>query len=520
MRMPGVTEIPQKIKKQIIEFKGVNYTDTIQDGELIEAKNITTDYFPCLAPRESRETVKTLTASSNILNHGGKLAYVDGTNFYYDGAVKGQVTAGNKHIAIMNDYVCIMPDKKAYDTINNKFETMEKYVTSDFAEVEPSVTIEGRKYCQITIGPSVPANFKVGEAVSIQGMLMEENNKTAVIKAYHPDYDNALLFDENTFSRESNMNQIKIGNMVPDNLKFIVEHNNRMWGCNDKNEIFASKLGDHTSWYCFQGLASDSYGASVGSDGVFTGAVSFNNVLTFFKEDAIYKLYGDKPANFQVIANKTDGVRNGCYFSIAQANNLLYFVSKNGVYSYDGGIPYKVSLKLGNISMLEAAAGSVNDKYYLSFKNEATGKYNLYTYDTRKGMWMLQDETQVKQFTTMQGELYYINATNQLIKVNSGNENIRWEATLGRFHEYLSEKKITSKLQFITELEPGSTVEIQISYDGKDYTSATKIDYAGLKTGSCMIRPTRCSYFNIKIIGEGKAKVLSVARDMIIGSDV
>jgi len=57
-------------------------------------------------------------------------------------------------------------------------------------------------------------------------------------------------------------------------LDFVCESNNRLWGCKyglvDNvvvNEIYASKLGDFRNWSCFMGLSTDSYTASVGTDG-------------------------------------------------------------------------------------------------------------------------------------------------------------------------------------------------------------------------------------------------------------
>jgi hypothetical protein len=72
---------------------------------------------------------------------------------------------------------------------------------------------------------------------------------------------------------------IKADRKVPD-LSFIVESNNRLWGCqyglvNGQvvNEIHASALGDFRNWERYLGNSQDSYTASVGTDGPFTGAV-------------------------------------------------------------------------------------------------------------------------------------------------------------------------------------------------------------------------------------------------------
>ena len=74
-------------------------------------------------------------------------------------------------------------------------------------------------------------------------------------------------------------------------MDFVIESGNRLWGCRygkalngeTVNEIYASKLGDFRNWYCFAGISTDSYTASVGTDGAFTGAVTYMGRPIFFK---------------------------------------------------------------------------------------------------------------------------------------------------------------------------------------------------------------------------------------------
>lgn len=54
---------------------------------------------------------------------------------------------------------------------------------------------------------------------------------------------------------------------VPE-LEYLTENSNRVWGCNSKeNVIYSCKQGDPTNWYCYNGIASDSYAVTVGSEG-------------------------------------------------------------------------------------------------------------------------------------------------------------------------------------------------------------------------------------------------------------
>ena len=51
---------------------------------------------------------------------------------------------------------------------------------------------------------------------------------------------------------------IKVERKLPE-MDFIIESGNRIWGCNsEKNEIYASKLGDPKNFDSFLGISTDS----------------------------------------------------------------------------------------------------------------------------------------------------------------------------------------------------------------------------------------------------------------------
>ena len=93
---------------------------------------------------------------------------------------------------------------------------------------------------------------------------------------------------------------VQVERKIPD-LDFVTECDNRVWGCSSKeNVIYACKLGDPTNWFSYRGIAADSYAVTVGSDGPFTGAATCMGYALFFKENALHKLYGSKPSDFQL----------------------------------------------------------------------------------------------------------------------------------------------------------------------------------------------------------------------------
>ena len=76
-------------------FGGINHNPSAADGELYRVKNLTSDLYPLLSSRPERVPVTTLTKANGLFAKE-KLAWVDGTNFYYDNELIGQVADSPK----------------------------------------------------------------------------------------------------------------------------------------------------------------------------------------------------------------------------------------------------------------------------------------------------------------------------------------------------------------------------------------------------------------------------------------
>lgn len=149
---------------------------------------------------------------------------------------------------------------------------------------------------------------------------------------------------------------------VPE-LEYLTENSNRVWGCNSKeNVIYSCKQGDPTNWYCYNGIASDSYAVTVGSEGGFTGAATCMGYVLFFKENTIHKIYGSRPADYQVVSTQCRGVAKGASRSLSVINETLYYLSTEGVMAWDGSLPVNISGRLGRSWLMNvkyAAGGAL-----------------------------------------------------------------------------------------------------------------------------------------------------------------
>lgn len=324
--------------------------------------------------------------------------------------------------------------------------------------------------------------------------------------------------------------KITITRKAPD-MDFVVESQNRLWGCKygivdgkTVNEIYACKQGDFKNWNCFMGLSTDSYAASCGTDGQFTGAITHLGYPIFFKEGCMHKVYGSFPANYQVQSTSCRGVQKGCEKSLSIVNEVVYYKSRSGIVAYDGSLPAEVSYALGEEAYDNAVACGHGNKYYISMR-DSEGKYSLFVYDTKKGLWHKEDNTQVDSFCSCGGELYYIPHGVRAIKTMLGSgekdeQAVCWMAETGAMGVSSPDRKYISKLNVRMSLEIGASVAFYIQYDSMgEWERVFSMEGTVLRSFTAPIRTKRCDHMRLRIVGEGDAKIYSITKTIEQGSD-
>ena len=74
---------------------------------------------------------------------------------------------------------------------------------------------------------------------------------------------------------------------------------------------------------------------NVGSDGPFTGAATCMGYVLFFKENCLHKLYGSRPADYQLVSVQCRGVAKQASKSMCVLAEVLYYLSTDGVMAWD-----------------------------------------------------------------------------------------------------------------------------------------------------------------------------------------
>ena len=314
-------------------------------------------------------------------------------------------------------------------------------------------------------------------------------------------------------------------------MDFIIESENRLWGCrygvaaNGQvvNEIYASKLGDFKNWNCFMGLSTDSYAASCGTDGQFTGAITHLGYPLFFKENFVHKVYGNYPANFQIQSTACRGVQKGCDRSLAIVNETVFYKARSGVCAYDGSLPTESSYVLGNEAYSNAVGGAHGNKYYISMQDNQ-GDRHLFVYDTAKRMWHKEDGVVVDCFCSCSGEMYAISNGKIITMLGTGEQEeiaVEWMVQTGEIGISSPDMKYVSRINVRMSMDIGSEIRIFAQYDFADgWDELCALNSTSLRSFSIPIRPRRCDHMRLRIEGVGNAKIYSITKTIEQGSDL
>ena len=522
MRLPRLTN-KRPAGDTTITFGGYNHTEGVGKGEFYDMQNLTSDCFPLLAPRKPRGTERELTKANGLFARE-KLLWVDGTEVFYDGVCVGEAADSKKQFISMGARVLIFPDKLYYNVDNGEFGTLENEFTSGGVVTyeqtfltETELDGEGQVYIKISAN-GINKGFEKYDGVTLSGFKIEELNKTAVIQDIGEDYIKIIAAIDKDGSQTGS---ITVARTLPDMDYFAVD-NNRLWGCSSaKHEIYASKIGSPFNFHCFEGLATDSYAATIATDGDFTGAVSYLGYIMFFKENMFYRVHGTKPSNFQIMDGTARGVEAGSSGSIQIVNEVLFYKSRDGVMSFQGSMPSDVGAALGEVRYTKGSGGRCGNKYYLSVE-DTDGVGHLFVYDTTRGMWHKEDSIEGEYFTQLDGVLYFL-AGNTIKKTEGDDEEIiEWFAETGDLTYGMPESKFISRVSLRCEVAFGAALEVWISYDSSEAWERLSSIGGGRAARKGLVNvpmiPKRNDHFRMKFSGYGEVKLFDMTLYLSTGS--
>ena len=558
MEMPTLRRLWTS-RRTVDAFGGLNRSPRTGEGEFAQMENLSSDFYPVLAPCPPREQLDITGVTS--LGAGQRLFYTQGTELVLgDRRIDlGLSPDGNKILVKMGAYVVVFPDKKYASTLESgdcgsleaRFEAANAVLTPctlegadripDYIQsAEPLSPENGTLWLDTAASPAVLKEWSAAsnlwaavetayvriEAPGI-GVPFRQYDGVTLSGAEALDGANVIWQAGSDFAvvsgvleGQKHMRGLVLSRTVPE-MDYVIECGNRLWGCragtdrlgNPVNEIYASKLGDFRNWNCFMGLSTDSYAVTVGTQGPFTGAITYLGNPLFFKEDCLYKIYGSYPAAFHVQSTACRGVAQGGGESLAIVGETLFYKSPMGVCAYDGSLPAEVGRNLG-FDPLEGGVGAgFGGKYFLSLQ-EHTGTDALYVYDKLLGQWHRETGFGARQMVSHAGKLYGLDKNGGLWLLRGGKSRarVKWMARTGRISGWDGKRMVLKSLELQLLLANRARMDISVRYDDRGVW-----ERIGTLTGSdrrflLPIRPKPCSHLELLLEGEGDVRLLSLTR--------
>ena len=562
------------------DFRGLNLSQGIGDGEWAWMQNMDTREYPAVARRQKRVHVATLN-KPNGLCATDRLCFVDGVKFYYNGFYYGDVEDSEKTLVPMGAKIAIFPDKKLFDTTTFSFTDMEqKNVSSGTV----SVTLakgDGTPYGEYTEGGTAPENpengqlwldtsgdapvmktwseaqglwvaeattyvlvsatglgqgLKALDGVTVSGLEEGGLNGDWILTDAGPDY---ILFTGILQKTLTQTGEVRVERTCPE-MDFVVEKDNRLWGCSSADhEIYCCKLGDPTNWRAYQGVATDSYAVTVGTPGPFTGAAVSGSAVIFFKENCLHRVYGTQPSNFTVYVDNLRGVQQGCHKSAVRVNEYLYYKSVFDVCVYADSEVAGISAALGTENYKNAVAGVCGNRLYLSMEDQE-GAWQLLVYDTAAGVWTREDGTHALGFASCLTETFMLRADGELYALLPGeynkdffmvgsdytvyaqeetDEEVSWELRTGEILRELPDHKYIGKIQLYLELDPGARAEVALRRDGGAWEKVQELSGGDQRRCTLPIYPRRCDRMEIRLTGVGHVRLVNWSKYVGYGSE-
>ncbi|MBR5095428.1 MAG: hypothetical protein IK095_10050 [Oscillospiraceae bacterium] len=565
-------------------FLGYDHRPEPGEGAFYDMEGLGPQRWPELATRPRRGLVRRLTQPGGILAKDALITVEDGTLCVsgHPTALTG-LASGPKQLVSMGALVLVFPDKLWIDTADlSRFGSLEaellyegavEYALCDregallgeptVSAAEPGDPVNGQLWLDSSGGGrrllrwseslmswteetavytrlrlssmgDVPRLFKALDGIRVEGTAFPEDlDGEKIVWALgggQEERDWLVLTGLIGAGLTREGERIRLSRKIPD-FDYVCECQNRLWGCRyglrdgeNVNEIWASALGDPRNFRQFLGLATDSWTASVGSDGPWTGAASYMGHPCFFKEERIHTVTVSATGAHRLEETAARGPQRGAAGSLCLVGETLFYKSRDGACAWQGGFPRQIGQALGELRCTAATAGSVDGRWYLSLESEGT--WTLYVYDPALGQWYRDGALHALGFAALDGELYALDAdTGDLLALKGGagtpEAELRWMAETGPLRCVWPDRQYLSRLDLDLWAQAGSRAEVWLRYDDEgDWERAALLERRGSGSVSLPIRPRRCDRLRLRLKGRGEIRLRAIGQVLERGSDL
>lgn len=534
-------------------FGGLDARRAAADGAIRDMENMSLRFSPALASRKPRRKLDEKWNDFGGAYYGERDFVVHGGKLYDNGTAVCNVTAGEKQMVALENKLYVFPDKIEYDVKNKTYKNRgvklsnegnykSAWISWGWSETGGDVSHITFKTEFITLEyadfPDVP--FKTGDRifVEIQGSASSTKYEYGVtVESVAtgstdsiPEYSWYIRVPMGTFAaavgNPSTIEaavKITIRYDIPD-LDFVFASDNRLWGAKGRN-IYASALGQGTVWTDYDTLTTSSWAATTKTGDNITAALDFGGMPVFFAENAVYKIYGENPKEFQYVRQELIGVTAGDHKSVAVGAGYIFYLTRRGIYAWTGGVPQLISAPLGEERITNAVGGSDGAVYYLSC--EQGGRHNLYCYDPMTNAWIREDALEAVDIKQKGRDLCLVAADGNAYLIgdvySTEGTKIQPEGYFLETADYNDGAVVQKSAKNILvqyELTDGEA-DVMVSYDGEPWNHVyTLYDTDGKKITSVIpLQEKRYRTMRIRIEGDGEIVIYYIVRDVNVRTE-
>lgn len=313
--------------------------------------------------------------------------------------------------------------------------------------------------------------------------------------------------------------------------------NSRLFGARD-SVVVCSSAGTFNDWTCdipettdASGLTTGGYDAShawysttqanTKSTGDIVAITAYDGHPIIFKDDYMHQINNNKnPFRIQ------DIVATGCVSarSICELDGVLYFASRDGIYSYSGGYPRIISEPLNStVYGSDVVCGAYDGVLYMY--NQKISGSKIFTYCPQNGLWAMisnpHGDSPIVTFAVNDSGIFSVDENKAVYRYPMGDEKgepAEWYVKTDRmFSGDAGDKRIHS-IEFVASGKDLSVSIIKDALPDESFGSVTirkekvvdgsKVDALyGVDKVRAIIRKTDSLWHMLKISGTGEIHI-------------
>lgn len=301
---------------------------------------------------------------------------------------------------------------------------------------------------------------------------------------------------------------------TPENAKFLATHAWHLFTASDKDKYLRYSAVESVDDWSAPGDAGQEL-VETTREAYAGGITAYGGHVIYFKQNAMFELYGTDPVNFSLLCLSRD---IGCISqaSLQEIGGILYFTGADGVYRYSGGaLPKKISFPIQkyieNMDKTRAesiAAGSDGERYYLALPQK-DGSTGIFAYDTRLGEWFAEDTAPLMAFASFGGRLYAAGEDGTVYAFGGGAEKVGWYRTSGPYTFENSLHQNWHRIFVRAEVEAGASFTVALSpwAGGEGFRTVATITESGQTVIEIPPQMQDAPQMRVRLAGEGNVTV-------------